>query len=128
MVGTSTRGTAMATVLVVEDEPLLRMDAVDFLHEEGFLVIDAGSGDEGLVLLRNRPEVMVLFTDIHMPGSLNGLELARIAASDFKHVRLLIVSGRGVPNVTDLPPGAHFMAKPYEVSAVLAHIHEVMRA
>ena len=68
-------------ILVVEDEPLLRMTAVDLLEDEGFTVVEAGSGDEGLALLRTIPDIRVLFTDVHMPGSLDGLALARIAAA-----------------------------------------------
>ena len=116
------------TILIVEDEPFLRMEAVDFLSDEGFTVIEASSSDEGLALLRQRPEIRMLFTDIHMPGSMDGLVLARIAAADFAHVRILIVSGKAVPDARALPSGAHFMAKPYEVAAVVAHIHKAVHA
>ena len=115
-------------VLVVEDEPLIRLTAVDLLEDEGFKVIEAGSGDEGLVLLRAHPDIRVLFTDVHVPGSLDGLALAHIAAAEYRHVRLLIVSGRGVPEAHSLPEGASFFLKPYEVSTVIAHVHAGMRA
>ena len=128
MVSMVAENEAAATVLVVEDEPLIRMNAVDFLEDEGFRVIEAGSGDEGLARLRQEPEVKVLFTDVHMPGSLDGLELARIAASDFTHVKLLIVSGRAIPDAGNLPEGAHFMAKPYAASAVVAHVRRAVQA
>ncbi len=113
-------------ILVVEDEPLLRMTAVDLLEDEGFTVVEAGSGDEGLALLRTIPDIRVLFTDVHMPGSLDGLALARIAAAEYRHVRLLIVSGKATPASGALPEGARFLAKPYEVSTVIAHMHRAM--
>ena len=113
-------------ILVVEDEPLLRRTGVDLLEDEGFTVVEAGSGDEGLALLRTIPDIRVLFTDVHMPGSLDGLELARIAAAEYRHVRLVIVSGKATPTPGALPEGARFLAKPYEVSTVIAHMHRAM--
>ncbi len=115
-------------VLIVEDEPLLRMNAVEILEEEGFTVLEAGSGDEGLERLRERPDIRVLFTDVHMPGGLDGMALARIAAAEYGHVRLLIVSGKAVPEVGELPTGARFMTKPYNVAAIVAHIHHALQS
>ncbi len=118
----------VGTVLVVEDEPVLRLAAADMLQDEGFSVLEAGSGDEGLVLLRSHPDIMVLFTDVNLPGSLDGVALAWIAAEEHRHVRLLIVSGKAAPEPGTIPDGARFLPKPYDVSTVLAHLHEAMRA
>jgi CheY-like chemotaxis protein len=67
---------ASRLVLVVEDEPLLRMDAVDMIREAGFDVLEASNADEAILLLETRPYIEVMFTDIDMPGSMNGIKLA----------------------------------------------------
>ena len=115
-------------VLIVEDEPILRMHAADIFHDEGFTVIEAATGDEGLVILKEHPEVKVLFADIDTPGTLNGLGLARYAAAYFSHVHQLIVSGKMLPHPDMLPAGARFLSKPYEVNEVIAHILEALRS
>ena len=112
-------------VLVVEDEPLVRMVAVDLLEDAGFAVLEATTGDEGLSMLRTRPDVRVLFTDVDMPGSLDGSALARAAAVDYPHVAVLIVSGKAAPRPGDLPPGARFIPKPYSSRVVVEHIRAV---
>ena len=114
------------SVLIVEDEPLLRMNAAEILEDEGFVIIEASSGEEGLRWLRQRADIRVLFTDVHMPGALDGLALARMAAAEHCHVQVLIVSGRAAPEPGSMPDGARFMAKPYQAAAIVAHIHEVM--
>ena len=116
---------ARPTVLVVEDEPLVRMHAVDLLEEEGFSVVEAGSGDEGLALLRARPDIGVLFTDVDMPGSLDGFTLAQLTARDFPSVVILIVSGKSPPVEGQLAPGARFFSKPYRGRAIVDHIRRV---
>ena len=115
-------------VLVVEDEPLIRMEAVDFLEEEGFTVVEARSADDGLAVLRGRADIRVLFTDVHVPGTLDGIALAWIAASEFGNVRLLVVSGRAAPGPGELPHGAVFLAKPYDASTVVGHVQDAIRS
>ena len=99
---------------------------MDFLEGEGFTVLEASSADDGLVVLRDRSDVRVLFTDVHLPGSLDGIALAWIAAAEFDHVRLLVVSGRATPDPGTLPLGTVFLTKPYSPSTVVAHVHASM--
>ena len=116
-----------ATVLLVEDEFLVRMVGADILTEAGFDVLEAANGDEALTVLKDRADVSVLFTDIDMPGSLNGLELARVTHERWPHVAVLIVSGKVRPGPDDLPPGGHFISKPYQPAAVVRQIHGMLR-
>src|SRR3954453_4058882 len=99
-------------VLLVEDDVLVRMYAADVLEEAGFEVAEAENAEAGLLALHARPDVRVLFTDVNMPGRIDGLELARIARAQFPHVGVLLISGRERPGPKDIPPGARFIAKP----------------
>lgn len=105
-------------VLLVEDEPLIRLLGADVLEEAGFEVIEAASGDEALCILETRPDVRVLFTDVNMPGSLDGLGLARVVHERWPEVRLLVTSGRHHLQSKDLPDDGQFVAKPYEPRVV----------
>jgi two-component system, response regulator PdtaR len=82
-------------ILVVEDETLIRLWVADLLAENGFSVLEAKDADVALKLLESRPDVKLLFTDVQMPGSLNGMELAREVHARWPHVLLVITSGRG---------------------------------
>ncbi len=115
-------------VLVVEDEPLLRMAAVDILEDAGFLVEQAGSGGEALRVLKAVPDMHVLFTDIHMPGEPDGLALAHQTTKDYPIMGIVIVSGRAVPLPQEMPLGALFLPKPYEAHHVVSHVRKVVRS
>lgn len=112
-----------ATVLVVDDEALIRMYAVDILQDAGFATIEAGDAEEALSLLAAHPEVSVLFTDINMPGSCDGLELARRVHALRDDVQLIITSGRMRITESELPDDGKFVAKPYEAAALTGLIH-----
>jgi two-component system, response regulator PdtaR len=105
-------------VLVVEDEPLVRLDIVDFLVREGFDVKDAPNADEAIRLLESDPSIQVIFTDIDMPGSMDGLKLAAVVRDRWPPVRLVITSGHKVVDVVDLPDGGVFFSKPYDQSVI----------
>jgi DNA-binding response OmpR family regulator len=110
------------TVVVAEDEFLIRMMAVDVLTDAEFVVIEAGHAQEALTALRSRPEVIhLLFTDIHMPGPMNGLELAHFVRIAWPHVALLIASGADTPHAAMLPAGSIFLTKPYDPDHVVAN-------
>jgi CheY-like chemotaxis protein len=106
-------------VLVVEDEALVRAFAADVLEEAGFEVIEAPSADYAVVVLGRRSDVVVLFTDIEMPGDLNGLDLARFVHDQYPAIRIVVVSGRARPAAGDLPPNVIFFAKPYSAETII---------
>jgi CheY-like chemotaxis protein len=116
-------------VLVVEDEPLLRMMAVDALAEEGFKTMEAGSATEALTLCNARPKAVdVLFTDIRMPGSMDGLELAHKIHERWPWITILIASGNIFLNHEELPDGAKFFPKPYDMRRVIGAVRELAAA
>lgn len=119
---------ARTRVLVVEDEPIIRMDAVDFLEEAGFSVEEAADGLQALRILARAPDLHVLFTDVNMPGDLDGLALAHLVAKEFPSIGLIIVSGRAMLKAHQLPTNAVFLAKPYQARKVVAHVHRLKRA
>src|ERR671920_1388092 len=115
-------------VLLVEDELLVRMTAADELEEAGFQVLEAANADVALKVLEARSdEVQVLFTDVHMPGSMDGMELAEQVHARWPHVRLLISSGYARPQPDEIPDHGHFVPKPYRAATVVRHIVEMMQ-
>jgi CheY-like chemotaxis protein len=100
-------------VLVVEDEALVRFDIADYLAESGFEVHEAASADQALKILEAVPEIRLLFTDIDMPGSMDGLKLSAAVRERWPPVRIIVTSGNRIAATTDLPPGSLFFAKPY---------------
>lgn len=121
--------TQILSVVVAEDEPLTRFMAVDLLTEAGFAVIETGHAAEALAVLEAQAaQIHVLFTDIHMPGAMNGLQLARYASTHWPWIALLIASGDLEPSEADLPPGSRFLRKPYEPDHVIAHARDLTAA
>lgn len=114
-------------VLIVEDEPLIRIDAVDMVEDEGFGVCDAANADRALVILESRDDIGVLFTDIDMPGDLDGLDLARIVRKRWPHISIIIVSGHTQLKQSDLPEDEVFFSKPYLRAAILKALHNAER-
>jgi two-component system, response regulator PdtaR len=100
-------------VLVVEDETLIRMHSADMIRDLGFEVIEAVDAHEAVMLLESIPGIEVVFTDIQMPGSMDGLLLAAVVRDRWPPVALLITSGRERPSAADIPTGARFIPKPY---------------
>jgi len=111
---------SVGSILVVEDEALLRMMAMDMFEDAGFTVFGADSGEAGARLLAHNASIDGLFTDVEMPGPISGLALARIAHELHPHVAIMVVSGRATLATTDLPPGAKFVGKPYDTQAVVS--------
>jgi DNA-binding NtrC family response regulator len=115
-------------VLLVEDEPLVRMTAADELEEAGFQVLEAANADVAMAVLEARSnEVQVLFTDVDMPGSMDGLALAKQVHARWPHVLLLISSGYARPRPDEIPDHGQFMPKPYHAATLVGHIHDPMR-
>jgi two-component system, response regulator PdtaR len=104
-------------VLLVDDEPRLRMYAKDALSEAHFGVVEAASADEALELLTERDDITALVTDVQMPGRLNGLALTGIVKGAHPGMPVLIVSGRPVSANVDAMRGVEFLSKPYTSEA-----------
>ena len=102
-----------AVVLVVEDEPIVRFCAVEMLRDAGYEVLEAAAGDEALKLIEARSDIGVLFTDIEMPGTIDGHALVEIARARQPAMRVVLTSGRMRPRTEELPPLVLFLAKPY---------------
>ena len=101
-------------VLVVEDELLVRMNALSLLEEAGFGVLEAGSADEAISLLERRKDIRIVFTDINMPGSMDGLRLAHAIRSRWPPIELVLTSGLMRVRNEDMPERGLFLRKPYE--------------
>lgn len=108
------------TVLVVEDEPLVRLDIVDQLAGEGYHVLEAANADQAIQVLEANPEIRLLFTDIDMPGSMDGLKLANAVRGRWPP------SGHRMVEITDLPDGSVFFSKPYRHSEVMQSMLELL--
>ena len=117
----------MPVVLIVEDEPLIRMYAADLLEDAGFDVAEATSARAALAILEKRNgDVAALFTDVDMPGDMNGLELAGIVYSRWPHIAILVTSGV-VRMVGALPGGGVFLGKPYAAAAPVQILRELIQ-
>ncbi len=118
--------TAPAVVLIVEDEPLLRELAVEFVEEAGFVALEAGDADEAVALLKARSDIAVLFTDINMPGSMDGLGLAHAVRDRWPPIKIIVASGRVRLKQSDLPPNSAFLEKPYHGKAMIAQLRSMV--
>src|ERR1700750_2719827 len=103
-------------VLVVEDEALIRMNSVDVIRDLGFEVLEAADADDAVSLLETVRGITVVFTDIQMPGSMDGLLLAAVVRDRWPPIALLVTSGKIRPPSSDIPAGARFISKPYSAS------------
>jgi CheY-like chemotaxis protein len=113
-------------VLVVEDEFLLREFAADVLMDSGFSVLQARDAEQALLILGEHPEVEVLFTDINMPGSMDGLKLAHAVRDRWPPVKILLVSGQVAPWRADLPPNSRFIGKPYRAAVMVEELRSLV--
>jgi two-component system, response regulator PdtaR len=117
---------AKPLVLVVEDEALVRMVATDIAEEADFDVISVATADEAMVVLEGGIDVSVVFTDVHMPGSIDGLGLARSVHERWPPIGLIVTSGRGQVSEHDLPEGGRFLAKPYDAGTLKQALREIV--
>src|SRR5438045_6209728 len=102
-------------VLVVEDEMVLRMRAVDIVEDAGFTAVEAVNADEALAILESRSDIALLFSDIQMPGSMDGLKLAHAVHDRWPSIKTILVSGQVRVSDTDRPADSRFFGKPLEM-------------
>ncbi|MET4512563.1 response regulator [Bradyrhizobium sp. I1.7.5] len=108
----------MPTVLVVEDDTLIRLEVIEELSTAGFAVIEAGNADQAIAILEARQDIHLVFTDIDMPGSMNGLKLAAAVRDRWPPVHIIITTGKSRP--LEIPANALFIPKPYLSNAIVA--------
>jgi CheY-like chemotaxis protein len=113
-------------ILIVEDDPFLRLVMVELVNEAGFETLEAPDADQAIVLLESGSKITVLFTDISMPGSMDGLKLARVVSNRWPVIGILVASGHAQLQQGDLPPNGRFLRKPYPVAAMLADLHSLV--
>ena len=114
-------------ILVVEDDFLLRMHAADIIRDAGFDVVEASNADEAIIILESRDDISVVFTDVQMPGSMDGLKLARAVRGRWPPIQIITTSGQCVVQAADLPEGGRFLPKPYNAVQVSGLLRELTR-
>jgi CheY-like chemotaxis protein len=113
-------------VLVVEDEMLLRMRAVDMVEDAGYAALEAVDADQAVGILESRSDIALLFTDIQMPGSLDGLKLAHAVHERWPPIKIILVSGQLKLADIDIPAGSHFFGKPLEATEMIAEMQNMI--
>ena len=116
----------LVRILLVEDEPLIRLDARAMLETAGYEVVEAASADEALRLLAAPAKFEAIVTDIDMPGSIDGLELARTIDGHRPEIAIVIMSGKWLPRREELPLKAAFVTKPFSQSVLLQRVAQAL--
>ncbi|MGO4670736.1 response regulator [Bosea sp. 2RAB26] len=112
-------------VLVVDDDAIIRLDVVLMIEDAGFNVIEAENADEAIELLETRPGIQIIFTDIEMPGLMNGLNLAFAVRDRWPPVAIIIGSGRVRPQPDEMPDNVTFLRKPYSQASLVEAVRSV---
>jgi len=113
-------------ILVVEDEMLLRIRAVDMVEDAGYTSVEAVDADEALETLESRSDIALLFTDIQMPGSMDGLKLAHAVHERWPSIKIILVSGQMKLSKTDIPAGSRFFRKSLEAPEMIAEMKDLI--
>jgi len=115
-----------AVVLVVEDEMLLRMRAVDMVEDAGYIPVEAADADQAVAILESRSDIALMFTDIQMPGSMDGLGLAHSVHERWPPIKIIMVSGQLKLANTDIPTDSRFFEKPFEAGEMIAEMQSMI--
>ncbi|MFC7053114.1 response regulator [Hansschlegelia quercus] len=115
-------------VLVVEDEPILRMMAVDMVEEAGFQALEAADATEALLILEERLDIRIVFTDIDMPRGIDGLKLAALIRDRWPPIEIIVTSGHVKLTDVQLPDRSLFFSKPYRQEQVVAAMRKFAEA
>lgn len=124
---THCRAIGTRTILIVEDEALVRFDLVDFFERAGWTVFEAGHADDAIAILEHHKEVRVVLTDVQMPGSMDGVKLAHYVRERFPPTVLFVASGNVPLGPDDLPARTTFLPKPFDTHRLLRQIETDLR-
>jgi CheY-like chemotaxis protein len=103
-----------AVVLIVEDSAIIRMSAVDLVLSAGYEALEAGDADEAIRILEGRDDIDLVFTDVQMPGTMDGIKLSHYIRDRWPPVKLIVASGAAIVEESMLPGGSRFFPKPYD--------------
>jgi two-component system, response regulator PdtaR len=106
-------------ILVVEDDPIIRMGALQLVIDAGFEALEAENADQAIRILEARSDIHLVFTDVGMPGTMDGIKLAHYIRRRWPPVKLIVASGKVILDESHLPAGARFFAKPYSESTIV---------
>jgi CheY-like chemotaxis protein len=109
-------------VLIVEDHPLVQITAAALIENAGMATVVAADADEALEILTGRDDIHAVFTDVTMPGSMNGIELARLVRTRWPEIALVVTSGDELSEMVRLPSGVRFLRKPYQYASVVEEL------
>ena len=112
-------------VLVVEDEPLIRMMAAVMIEDAGFEVMEAGDAVEAVEILESRPDIRLVFTDVDMPNGMDGIRLAACISDRWPPIEIIVTSGKPIPKGATLPPRSVFFPKPYREEKIIATLKQM---
>ena len=101
------------------------MNAAEMIGDAGFNVVEASNADEAIAILEERPDIRVVFTDIQMPGSMDGLKLAQFVRGRWPPIKIVATSGFVNVGKNDLPEGSRFLPKPYRPEQIVATLREM---
>jgi len=124
----SIAGENSPAILIVEDNLVIRMDLVDQAERDGFTVFEAGTADQAIAILEAQPAIRLVFTDIEMPGSMDGLKLVAYVRRRWPPIKLMVASGKVQCRDADLPEGGLFFPKPYHPAQVSKAMHSLLAA
>jgi CheY-like chemotaxis protein len=115
-------------VLVVEDEALIRLDIVDCLEEAGYAVEEAANAAQAILILESRTNIRLVFTDVDMPGSMDGLKLAAYVRDRWPPIKIIVTSGHVSVKPDQIPTGGRFFSKPYDRPEIAEAIRDMIQA
>ena len=115
-------------VLVVEDQYLLQMAALELVESAGFTGVGVSNADEAIKILEARQDIRIVLTDVEMPGTMDGVKLAHFIRESWPPVHLIIVSGKAVLQESHMPVGTKFYSKPYEDETIIAELQRLMQS
>lgn len=105
-------------VLVVEDSALIRMSAIELVLDAGYEALEAGNADEAIRILESRDDIDLVFTDVQMPGTMDGIKLSHYIRDRWPPVRLIVASGAAILKESMLPTDSRYFPKPYDSSTI----------
>ena len=117
-----------AVVLVVEDDTIIRMGALDLVREAGYEALEARNADEAISILESRMDIDLVFTDVQMPGTMDGIKLSHYIRDRWPPVRLIVASGAAIVEESNLPTGSRFFSKPYDDHTIASEMARLLSA